>query len=85
LSYRQPYPNGYAQQVHYESQEQGQGNPEAHVPRRRRGNLPKEATTALKEWFLKNESNPYPTEEEKAYLVGLTGLTHSQVCLFFSP
>lgn len=57
-----------------------QGDPKAHLRRKRHHNLPKDATTALKEWFLKNESNPYPTEEEKAYLVGLTGLSHSQVC-----
>lgn len=48
--------------------------------RKRRGNLPKEATNILKEWFSRNRSSPYPTEDQKLELCGLTGLSLNQVC-----
>ncbi|KAF2453957.1 hypothetical protein BDY21DRAFT_115776 [Lineolata rhizophorae] len=59
--------------------------PGEHFPssRRRRGNLPKEATDILKQWFREHESNPYPTEEEKNRLVNITGLQAAQVSNWF--
>lgn len=52
-----------------------------HPARRRRGNLPKEATARLNEWFAQHASYPYPKEEEKQALQEQTGLTMSQVSL----
>jgi hypothetical protein len=63
----------------------------SHVPdhglgRKRRGNLPREATLILKEWFMKNRSAPYPTEEQKIDFVRRTELSMSQVrCHFLHP
>lgn len=47
--------------------------------RKRRGNLPKEATAILKDWFAKHRESPYPSEDEKMELCGRTQLTLSQV------
>lgn len=49
--------------------------------RRRRGNLPKEATALLKDWFAAHRESPYPTEDEKLELCRQTQLTLNQVCL----
>lgn len=54
-------------------------------PRKRRGNLPKDATKVMKEWFGKHKDSPYPTEEQKQELVRLTRLNMSQVCRFLLP
>lgn len=55
-------------------------NPAAdHPARRRRGNLPKEATARLNDWFAQHASYPYPKEEEKQRLQEETGLSMSQV------
>lgn len=51
--------------------------------RRRRGNLPKEATLILKKWFQAHAPSPYPTDEEKNHLAGVTGLTQSQISNWF--
>ncbi|PVH95743.1 hypothetical protein DM02DRAFT_632588 [Periconia macrospinosa] len=51
--------------------------------RRRRGNLPKEATAILKDWFHKHSDSPYPTEDEKLELCRQTGLTLNQVSNWF--
>jgi hypothetical protein len=48
--------------------------------RKRRGNLPKEATNILKTWFHENRATPYPSEDQKVELSGLTGLSMNQVC-----
>jgi hypothetical protein len=48
--------------------------------RKRRGNLPKEATGILKDWFSSHRESPYPTEDEKLQLCTRTGLTLNQVC-----
>lgn len=56
--------------------------------RKRRGNLPKEATGILKSWFNSHRDSPYPTEDEKVALCNQTGLTLNQVCqisLFCQP
>jgi hypothetical protein len=54
--------------------------------RKRRGNLPKEATGILKAWFSAHRDSPYPTEDEKVALCNQTQLTLNQVsiCPHFS-
>lgn len=47
--------------------------------KRRRGNLPKAVTDTLRLWFTEHVAHPYPTEEEKQFLMSRTGLTISQV------
>ncbi|KAL1596379.1 homeodomain superfamily [Paraconiothyrium brasiliense] len=47
--------------------------------RKRRGNLPKEATAILKKWFQDHRDSPYPTEDEKMDLCRKCGLTLNQV------
>ncbi|KAF2107666.1 hypothetical protein BDV96DRAFT_606229 [Lophiotrema nucula] len=51
--------------------------------RKRRGNLPKEATGILKQWFTSHRESPYPTEDEKVNLCQQTGLTLNQVSNWF--
>ncbi|CAO2653905.1 Nn.00g106380.m01.CDS01 [Neocucurbitaria sp. VM-36] len=51
--------------------------------RKRRGNLPKEATNVLKDWFARNRSSPYPTEDQKIELCNKTGLSLNQVSNWF--
>ncbi|KAF2265070.1 hypothetical protein CC78DRAFT_579755 [Lojkania enalia] len=51
--------------------------------RKRRGNLPKEATGILKAWFSSHRESPYPTEEEKVILCHQTNLTLNQVSNWF--
>ncbi|KAH7081161.1 hypothetical protein BKA63DRAFT_405996 [Paraphoma chrysanthemicola] len=51
--------------------------------RKRRGNLPKEATNLFKDWYSKNRDSPYPTEEQKLEMCELTGLSMSQVANWF--
>lgn len=53
-------------------------------PKKRRGNLPAEATTILKSWLFDHKEKPYPSEEEKGELVKLTGLTIVQINYWFS-
>lgn len=49
--------------------------------RKRRGNLPKESTSILNDWFCQHISFPYPKEDEKHQLQAMTGLSISQVSL----
>lgn len=51
--------------------------------RKRRGNLPKEATAILKAWFNSHRESPYPTEDEKVQLCSQTNLTLNQVSNWF--
>jgi hypothetical protein len=51
--------------------------------RRRRGNLPKMATTQLKDWLFQHLSHPYPSEDEKRELSGKTGLSVNQISNWF--
>ncbi|KAI9698576.1 MAG: hypothetical protein M1820_007466 [Bogoriella megaspora] len=53
------------------------------IPRKRRGNLPREATQYFKRWFNEHISSPYPTEEEKVHFVNVSGLTMAQVGNWF--
>ncbi|KAL9657531.1 hypothetical protein ABK040_000959 [Willaertia magna] len=50
---------------------------------KRRGNLPRHATTILKQWLFSHFLHPYPTEEEKKELCLETGLTLTQVNNWF--
>ncbi|KAF2229996.1 hypothetical protein EV356DRAFT_536741 [Viridothelium virens] len=52
-------------------------------PRRRRGNLPREATAMMKKWYHEHLASPYPTEEEKMHFCEKTGLSMSQVGNWF--
>ncbi|KAI8938143.1 hypothetical protein NX059_005809 [Plenodomus lindquistii] len=51
--------------------------------RKRRGNLPKDATNILKEWFAANRASPYPTEDQKILLCNRTNLSLNQVSNWF--
>ena len=49
------------------------------VPKKRRGNLPRDVTDMLKQWYEEHLAHPYPTEEEKQMLCRRTGLAMTQV------
>ncbi|KAF2029149.1 hypothetical protein EK21DRAFT_90044 [Setomelanomma holmii] len=51
--------------------------------RKRRGNLPKEATNMMKGWFAEHRHSPYPSEDQKMEFCERTGLTISQVSNWF--
>jgi len=51
--------------------------------KKRRGNLPKSATSKLKAWLFEHVSHPYPSEEEKVFLSTETGLNLNQICNWF--
>ena len=55
-------------------------HPEA---KKRRGNLPKEATLVLKQWLLAHQNNPYPTDEQKRRLSAELALTVAQISNWF--
>lgn len=50
--------------------------------RKRRGNLPKQVTDILRQWFHAHLEHPYPTEEDKQAFMNRTGLTNAQVCFW---
>lgn len=56
---------------------------EGQFQRKRRGNLPKEATSQLKLWFSNHRDSPYPSEDEKTALCCTTGLSMNQVSNWF--
>ena len=68
------YQNGYHWPVQFESEDMP-----SQVPKKRRGNLPRDITDMLKQWFEEHLAHPYPTEEEKQMLCGRTGLAMTQV------
>lgn len=55
-------------------------HPEA---KKRRGNLPKEATMKLKRWLATHISNPYPTDDQKRRLSTDLGLSVAQISNWF--
>jgi Homeobox KN domain len=57
------------------------GSNGSHYQRKRRGNLPKDATKVLRQWFDDHLQAPYPGEEVKNELCNRTGLQISQVRL----
>ena len=69
-----PYQNGYHWPVQFESEDMT-----SQVPKKRRGNLPRNVTDLLKTWFEEHLAHPYPTEEEKQMLCSRTGLAMTQV------
>ncbi len=68
------YQNGYHWPVQFESEDMT-----SQVPKKRRGNLPRDVTDLLKQWFEEHLAHPYPTEEEKQMLCRRTGLAMTQV------
>jgi hypothetical protein len=72
----------YVQQPQYAYQFQSLGVDQNSFNRKRRGNLPKEATGLLKAWFNSHRDSPYPTEDEKMALCTATNLTLNQVSRF---
>ena len=68
-----PHQNGSHRPVQFENEEVGQ------TSKKRRGNLPKDTTDILKQWFMEHLGHPYPTEDEKQSLCHRTGLQMTQV------
>lgn len=70
------YQNSYGWPVQFESEDVT-----SQVPKKRRGNLPRNITDMLKQWFEEHLAHPYPTEEEKQMLCQRTGLAMTQVSM----
>ncbi|KAI5794201.1 homeobox KN domain-containing protein [Pyronema domesticum] len=51
--------------------------------KRRRGNLPKNVTDLLRQWLNDHLNHPYPSEDEKQWLMTQTGLTIHQISNWF--
>lgn len=68
------YQNGFHRPMQFESEDMT-----SQVPKKRRGNLPRDVTDMLKQWFEEHIAHPYPTEEEKQMLCRRTGLAMTQV------
>lgn len=69
------YSNGH----HHGSVQFESDDSSGQAPRRRRGNLPRDTTDLLKQWFADHLGHPYPTEDEKQMLCRQTGLQMTQV------
>ena len=80
--YAAPPPAGYEQGYFDVRFQQHVGVDHNAFNRKRRGNLPKEATNILKEWFNANRQSPYPSEDQKLELCRVTSLSLNQVCFF---
>lgn len=76
--YESAYPHQPTQSYNYTFQS-ALGMDQNSFNRKRRGNLPKEATTILKDWFSRHRDSPYPSEEEKVILCKQTRLSMNQV------
>lgn len=68
------YQSSYHWPVQFESEDVT-----SQAPKKRRGNLPRNITDMLKQWFEEHLAHPYPTEEEKQMLCARTGLAMTQV------
>ncbi|PSN72540.1 hypothetical protein BS50DRAFT_570012 [Corynespora cassiicola Philippines] len=79
---QQHYEHMYTQPYNYSFQANINADPNQ-FNRKRRGNLPKESTTILKQWFAAHRDSPYPTEDEKLHLCQQTNLTLNQVSNWF--
>jgi hypothetical protein len=73
------YEHGYPQTQYDVRFQQHVGLDHNAFNRKRRGNLPKEATNYLKAWFARNRASPYPTEDQKIEMCRDTGLSLNQV------
>ncbi|UPX10603.1 homeodomain super, variant 2 [Ascochyta rabiei] len=78
-----PPPAGYEQGYYDVRFQQHVGVDHNAFNRKRRGNLPKEATNLLKEWFNANRQSPYPSEDQKLDLCRATNLSLNQVSNWF--
>ncbi|KAL7923519.1 hypothetical protein ACQKWADRAFT_51897 [Trichoderma austrokoningii] len=72
----------YQDAAHFENMGSAAARAESR-PRRRRGNLPKETTEKLRNWFYSHLAHPYPTEDEKQDLMRRTGLQMNQISNWF--
>jgi hypothetical protein len=77
------YEHGYPQAQYDVRFQQHVGLDHNAFNRKRRGNLPKEATNYLKAWFARNRQSPYPTEDQKIEMCRDTGLSLNQVSNWF--
>lgn len=68
------YQSSYHWPMQFESEDMT-----SQAPKKRRGNLPRDVTDLLKQWFEEHLAHPYPTEEEKQMLCRRTGLAMTQV------
>jgi hypothetical protein len=75
--YNAPYPGYDAGYPDIRFQAHMGMNPDS--SRKRRGNLPKDATNYMKDWYNKHKDSPYPTEDQKLDMCERTGLSISQV------
>jgi hypothetical protein len=76
-SYNAPYPGYDGGYPDIRFQAHMGMNPDS--SRKRRGNLPKDATNYMKDWYNKHKDSPYPTEDQKLDMCERTGLSISQV------
>lgn len=58
-------------------------SPRRNVAKKTRGNLPKAATAALRNWLSHHLKHPYPSEEEKAILAAQNNISVPQVSNWF--
>jgi len=69
--------------------EQNQADKQGQKPKKSKAatfksKLPKKATDVLKNWFLNNIQNPYPSHEAKETLSKMTALTRKQIQNWFT-
>ncbi|EGG25328.1 homeobox transcription factor [Cavenderia fasciculata] len=67
-----------------DQQQQQQQQSAAQMLKKKRGKLPGEATSILKNWLYQHNNNPYPTEDEKVDLSQKTLLSSSQINNWFT-
>ncbi|POS85604.1 hypothetical protein EPUL_004965, partial [Erysiphe pulchra] len=71
-------PGIYVENIcHFNNDDSAGARDKENKPRKRRGNLPKDTTDKLRNWFLNHLEHPYPTEDEKQQLMDSTGLQMS--------